>query len=132
MAEDWDGKGRRIHDTLCDKKWQTDRKEWVSNQICLATKGTKAKQVMMWTVMTIMLSAALTSAYKSVSNAQSANTTHVRNTNDISHLKEEVDEVKKEHDHLVGTVEEMQKTQGRMDRNIAKLLGAMGIKAETE
>ena len=137
MNQDWDGKGRRIHDQLCDKKWDTDRKEWVQNQICMATKPGKAKQAMMWTIMVLMLSGSLGGAYVSYSSAQAASdftekntTTHVRNTTDIAHLKDEVEDVKDHHEHLVGTVEEMQRTQGRMDRNLSTLMGAMGVPAE--
>ena len=129
----WEGEERREHDRDCDDKLEkcvAKVKEWVKDQICLATKGTKAKQVMMWTVMTLMLGASFSSAYTSISAAQDATAIHVRNTTDIAHLKDEVLEVKDDHEALVDTVEEMRRIQGRIDRNISKIAGKMGIDAE--
>jgi hypothetical protein len=126
---DGDFKGRREHDGLCDLKW-VKRQEWVLDKICIATKGTKAKQAIMFSIMGIMLAAALTSAYKSISIADESITTHVRNTNDIAHNKEKIKEGREDHNHLVETVEEIQRTQNRMDRNLGRLMGAMGVEAE--
>ena len=123
------------HDKTCAerlKECKVEIKSWVADQICIATKGTKVKNVIYGTILFLMLGAALSSATVTVIRAQDANTTHVRNTADIGHLKEEVVSVKGDHKELVGTVHEMQKTQSRMDRNLSKLMGAMGVKAEEQ
>ena len=125
----WEGHERREHDAECKERIKS-LKEWVAQSICIATKPGKAKQAMMWAVMTIMLSAALGSAFKTVSSAQTATEIHTRNTNDIAHVKEEMAEVKDDHKELVGTVNDMAKTQNRMDRNLSRLLGALDIPAE--
>jgi len=57
-----------------------------------------------------------------------------RNSEEIEDIRrdhsEKIEDVKRDHDKLVGTVDEIQKTQNRMDRNLSRLLGVMGVKAE--
>ena len=49
---------------------------------------------------------------------------------DIAQNKEKIKEGREDHNHLVETVEEIQRTQNRMDRNLGRLMGAMGVEAE--
>ena len=128
-------KERRAHDRECGErlaKSESNLKSWVGDKICISKKDimseiktTKAKQVLMWTIMSIMLSAALTSAYKSVSSAQDSNTTHVRNTSNIQHNKSEIEEVKKDHDILVTKVHEMESRQIKMYGDVRQILGIL-------
>ena len=127
----WEGHERREHDEEC-KERARDLKEWVAERICSAVKPGKVKQGMMWAIMTIMLTAALGSAFKTISSAQTATEIHTRNTNDIAHVKEEMTEVKADHKELVQTVNGIEKTQDRMDRNLSRLMGTLGVPVETE
>ena len=55
-----------------------------------------------------------------------------KNTQDIDHTEKDVDEMKEDHRVFVQDMKEISQTQGRMDRNLATLMGAMGVKAEIE
>ena len=127
----WEGHERREHDEECKERVR-DMKEWVAERICSAVKPGKVKQGMMWAILSIMLATALGSAFKTISSAQTATEIHTRNTNDIAHVKEEMAEVKADHKELVQTVNGIEKTQDRMDRNLSRLMGTLGVPVETE
>lgn len=77
-------------------------------------------------LMTIIIGGNL---YLNKANADGPATT-VGIQKDVKHNSEEIEDVKRDHDKLVGTVDEIQKTQNRMDRNLSRLLGVMGVRAE--
>ena len=114
----WEGHERREHDEEC-KARAKDLKEWVADKICIATKPTKGKL----TLLIILLASTVTLSGVAVVNSLAVN-------GDAKHNKEEIQEVKEAHKALVGTVRDIEKTQARMDRNLSRLLGAMGVPAE--
>ena len=120
-ADTW---GRRDHDDNCEQNKEAMR-EWVRDKICIATKGTKAKQVLMWSVMTIMLIGSLSSAYKSISAAESATEVHTRNTSAIAHNKEAIGNTEKDLDSLAEKVDTMEERQIIMYGDIKTVLGIL-------
>ena len=114
----WEGHERREHDDECKQRIRS-LKEWVADKICIATKPTKGKL----TLLIILLASTVTLSGVAVVNSLAVN-------GDAKHNKEEIQEVKEAHKALVGTVRDIEKTQARMDRNLSRLLGAMGVPVE--
>ena len=129
MSDEWDGKERRQHDIECEKKFDKFG-GIVKDKICIAKKEilaktapTKTKVGIVLTIMLLMLSASLASAYKSISAAQDATEIHTRNTSNITHNKEDIEDVKKDHAVLVRKVETMEERQILMYGDVKKILG---------
>lgn len=101
--EHWDGFSERRHDDICHER-RAEMKEWVK----LKLQPSKARQVMMWSVMCLMLASSGLMTHKTISVAGDQKATDATQTSNISHNKEKIDAVVEAHEKLVETQENMQ------------------------
>jgi len=103
---DWDGFERR-YDKKCQEE-KTNMKEWVKQEICIATKGTKLKQAIMWTFMTFILASSGTLTWKAITIAGDQSSVDTAQSSEIQHNKEKIDAVVEAQEKIVESQEEMQ------------------------
>lgn len=102
----WQGEERRQHDEACAarmEKCAKQIKEWVRDQICLATKPGKVRNTLLWGAIIAMLLSTGLSTVKSI--AQDGT---------VAHNKEEITEVKEDHKVLVQDVNTMKSDIGQI------------------
>ena len=100
----WTGEDRKAHDDNCEVKWRERYRE-IGKDICLATKPGKARQAMMWTIMTIMLAASLSAAFKTISSAGTQASIDTAQNLNIEHNEERLEVITKAHESLVKNTE---------------------------
>ena len=112
-------KGRRVDDKTCEElhaRFETTVKEWVKDKICIATKPTKGRQTIMWSIMVLMLSASLISTYQSRIYADESVRVHgdqkavdTQQNSEINHNTEKISIITEAHDKLLKKAEETEK-----------------------
>jgi len=107
LPDHWDGFTERRHDEKCQVH-SREVKEWVSDKICIATKGTKVKQAIMWTAMSLILASSGTLAWKAITIAGDQKTIDTQQTSDIQHNREKINAVIEAQGKIVESQEEMQ------------------------
>jgi len=112
--EHWDGFTERRHDEKCEAH-RTDMREWVSNQITLATMPTKTKTAIIWTILVLMMGGSIGGGIYSKSAADTAHqaianqkATDTQQTADIKHNQQQIQAVVKAQEKIVETQEDMQ------------------------
>ena len=124
-ADSW---GRRDHDHTCEAN-QKNMKEWVADKMCImkkeilgTTAPTKARVAIVLSVMLLMLAASLGSAWRTIAAAQDSTEIHARNTADIGHNKEDIQEGKEQRAILSSRIESMEERQIMMYGDVKKML----------
>ena len=105
--EHWDGFTERRHDAKCNENKEVIEK-WVKQEICIATKGTKIKQAIMWAVMVGMLGSSGTLAWKAITIAGDQKTIDTQQSSEIQHNREKIDAVVEAQEEIVEAQKEMQ------------------------
>ena len=111
----WEGHERREHDEECKERARA-LKEWVADKIRIATKPTKSRQAVMWTILVLMLGSSGLMTVKNVSIANEASDIHgqqramdTQQTADIRHNAEQLAEIVTAHKDLVDSTEDTSK-----------------------
>ena len=113
--EHWDGFTERRHDAKCSEH-RSNMREWVEDQIKIATIPSKVRTILTWSIVVAMLVAAMGSGYYSRTAAQEAaqiaadqKATDTQQSADIEHNEEQLRVVVEAHEKMVETQEEMKK-----------------------
>ena len=113
--EHWDGFTERRHSDVCMEN-RKNMKEWVILQIQNATIPSKVKTALTWSVLLLMVSAAIGAGMYSRSAAENAvkilseqKSVDTQQSADIQHNEEQLKVVVEAHKMMVDTQEEMKK-----------------------
>ena len=114
MPDEWDGNERREHDLACAAMWKErkgDIKEWV----CMKTKPTRLKQGIMWTALGVMLTFSATIAFKSYGHAGDQKAIDAKQSLEIYHQEERLDEMVEQHDDFIADVKVIKKDMSKIE-----------------
>ena len=88
----WEGHERREHDEECKERIRS-LKEWISDKICIATKGTKSKQAILWTLFLLMLGSSGLMTVNNLAYSSEQKAIDAEQTAEIEHTVEQLKEL---------------------------------------
>ena len=121
MGTEWKGEERRLHDEACDHKWDK-REARIQKWVCMKMQPTRAKQAIMWTMMSLFLAASFGSVYKVVAGAGQQKATDSRQDTKIEHIE---DMVQEHHAEYLDNQEVMQDDIENINANVHRILGIL-------